>query len=144
MDDAVPIHLPDDPAALRQMIREQHGALQALGRQHHESQRCLAELARQRDRQVAELQRQAQERDRTIAGLELDKLRLQHQLDLYKKRYYGPRADTVELGQLLLDFAVAVETRPLRSDDLPPGTPPQEARAPGVRRVRAGAAAWPT
>lgn len=135
MDDAVLIHLPDDPATLRQMIRQQY----------HESQRCLAELAQQRDRTVAELHRQTQERDRKIAErdqkiaeLELDRLRLQHQLDLYKKRYYGPRADTVELGQLLLDFAVVVEARPLCPGDLPPGTPPQEAQAPGVRRVRSG------
>lgn len=91
----------------------------------------IAEL----EKSTAELQR---ERDRRIAELEMEKLRLQHQLDQLKKRYYGPRADRLDLGQLLLEFAVALEQRPVDPDDLPPQTPVEEAAAATVRRVRRG------
>ena len=102
--------LPDDPAALKQIIG-------------------------QRDARIAELTR---ERDAKVAELELEKLRLAHQLELLKKRCYGPRADRVDLGQLLLEFAQELESRPVNPLDLPAGTPPREAEAQALRRVKHG------
>ena len=87
--------LPDDPAALKAIIA-------TLARQRDEAARQRDEAARQRDE------------------AQLKALRLEHQLERLKKRYYGPRADRLEVGQLLLEFAVALEGRPLNGDDLPP------------------------
>jgi transposase len=81
------------------------------------------------------------ERDRRIAQLELDKLRLEHQLELLKKRYYGPRADKLNPAQLALEFALELEARPLGPDTLPPEQAAAEAQAPdpaSIRRVRRG------
>jgi transposase len=81
----------------------------------------------------------ARERDQAARQLEqvqLKALRLEHQLEQLRKRYYGPRADTLEVGQLLLEFAIALEKRPVHPDDLPPRTPAQQPST--VRRVRRG------
>jgi transposase len=113
MDDATLQCLPDDPAALKQLVRE-------------------------RDRRVAQLDQERRDRDQRIAALEqkqqqleLEKLRLAHQLELLRKRYYGPRADRVTPGQLLLEFALALEARPLDASLLPAA-----GNATAVRRVR--------
>lgn len=103
--------LPDDPAALKSII---------------------ATLTAQRDRAARERDQAARQRDE----VQLRALRLEHQLEQLKKRYYGPRADTLDVGQLLLEFATALEHKPVRPDDLPPGTSPQEAK--DIRRVRRG------
>src|ERR1035437_5412614 len=50
---------------------------------------------------------------RRIAELELDNLLLNHRLAVALKQCYGPRADKVSVGQLLLDFAVKLEARPI-------------------------------
>jgi len=108
MDDALDItSLPDDLQALKGMVLT---------------------LAQERDAAAQERDAAAQERDAAAKReqqaqlkaqqLELEKLRLQHQLDQLKKRYYGPRADKLEVGQLLLEFAVALEKRPVNPDDL--------------------------
>lgn len=128
MDDAAtPLNLadlPDDPDALK---------------------RVILDLSGRHERRVAELRELRAERDRRVAELELDKLRLQHQLDLLRKRCYGPRADRVggdpDLGQLLLGFAQRIESRPLDPQDLPPGAGPAAADPAGAgpasaRRVR--------
>lgn len=65
------------------------------------------------------------ERDHRIAGLELDKLRLQHQLMQALRKLYGPRGDSLSSGtvgdvaQLLLEFATALEALPVELADLP-------------------------
>ena len=70
---------------------------------------------------------------------ELKALRLEHQLEQLKKRYYGPRADRLEVGQLLLEFACALESRPLNPQDLPPDSVPSApSAASSVRRVKRG------
>jgi transposase len=71
----------------------------------------IATISRQRD----EAQLKAQE-------LEVQKLRLEVELLRLKKWYYGPRADKLDIGQLLLEFAVALEQKPVNADDLPPGS----------------------
>ena len=58
-----------------------------------------------------------------IAELELDNLLLNHRLAVALKQCYGPRADKVPLGQMLLEFAAKLEARPVVASDLPPGTP---------------------
>jgi len=57
-----------------------------------------------------------------IAELELDNLLLNHRLAVALKQCYGPRADKVPVGQMLLEFAVNLEARPVAAEDLPPGT----------------------
>jgi transposase len=121
MDDApatsLPNDLPDDPALLKRIILD-------LSRQRDQQQIRLAELHKQHEAQLAEL--------------ELEKLRLQHQLALLAKRCYGPRADRVDLGQLLLGFAEQLESRPVDEQDLPPGSQDADADRKSLRRVRRG------
>jgi transposase len=57
-----------------------------------------------------------------IAELELDNLLLNHRLAVALKQCYGPRADKVPVGQMLLEFAASLEARPVVAEDLPPGT----------------------
>ena len=107
------VGLPAGPMALRAIVMGLHQKLGqrdarivelqeqfGIGIAHLDA--CIV----QRDTRITELERKQQE-------LELDKIRLAHQLELYKKRYYGPRADTAEVGQLLLEFACELEKRPV-------------------------------
>lgn len=104
--------LPDDPAQLKQLVL------------------ALAQQRQEQDQRIAALERKHQE-------LELDKLRLAHQLELLQKRYYGPRADRVAPSQLLLEFAIALEARPVDTALLPAAAPVQEPIDPqAMRRVR--------
>jgi transposase len=68
--------------------------------------------------------------------LQIDNLRLQVELDSYKKRYYGPRADhlqsAADLAQLLLGFAQELDRKQINPDDVPPHSEPQEE----LRRVK--------
>ena len=121
MDDAPAIprpgELPDDPAALKQIILQRDQQLAELRQQHE------AQLAAQQAR---------------LAELELERLRLRHQLELLKKRCYGPRADRVDLGQLLLGFAEQLESRPVDEQDLPQGSDADADDRKSLRRVRRG------
>ena len=79
------------------------------------------------------------ERDRATHHadqLQLETLRLQGELERYKKWYYGPRADRLPPGasvdQLLLAFAEEWDRRPIHPDDGAPATEPTEP----LRRVR--------
>jgi len=68
--------------------------------------------------------------------LHIKNLRLQVELDSYKKRYYGPRGDQLQsagdLAQLLLGFAQELDRKPINPDDVPPHSEPQEE----LRRVK--------
>jgi transposase len=164
MDDAFPLVLPDTPALLQQMVRQQqatvvqlmkqresarqglaqlqesHGELEheygELQQRYAESQRIQAKLERERQELEKEREELTKERDQKIAELELEKLRLAHQLELLKKRYYGPRADRGDLGQFLLEFAQELEARPVNPQDLPAGA--EALDVPTVRRVKRG------
>ena len=78
--------------------------------------------------------------------LKVENLRLQVELERYRKWYYGPRADRLQssgdLAQLLLNFAEEMDRKPVNPDDLPPRTEPTEE----LRRVkrRKGGAILPT
>src|SRR5580704_16557407 len=93
MDDTAAIaSLPDDPMILKQML-----------------------AARTRERE--DLRRERDE-------LQIAKLRIEVELLRLKKLYYGPRADRLttpgDVAQMLLEFAVALEARPVNPQDLPP------------------------
>src|SRR5208282_5367128 len=71
--------------------------------------------------------------------LYLQTLRLQLELERYKKWYYGPRADRLqapgELGQALLNFGEELEQKPVHPEDVAAGSAPaSEGR--GVKRRR--------
>jgi transposase len=135
MDDVAAQSLPDDPQALKAMVltlvRERDAATQERDAATQER-----DAATRREQQA---QLKAQQ-------LELEKLRLAHQLDQLKKRYYGPRADKLEVGQFLLEFAVALEKRPVNPDDLAaeaageaaPAVASDMAQQVAVRRIKRG------
>ncbi len=87
----------------------------------------LRQIIVQQSARITELQTQ---RDQ----LELDKLLLQHRLDVLLKQAYGPRADRIDPAQIMLEFADGLESRPVNPADLPPEVSP----ATVSRRVRRG------
>ena len=85
----------------------------------------------------------ALERDRQTQRAEelrVEMLRLQLELERFKKWYYGPRADRLassgEMAQMLLAFAEEVDRKPVHPDDLPPAA--EAADEPRRLRRRTG------
>jgi len=125
-------HLPEDRGSLRKLVqallveRDQHKQQSQEQRRHAEEQKRLAE----------EQRRLADEQRRQTAQLQAELARLQLELERYKKWYYGPRADRLrsssELAQLLLNFAEALDGRPIAADDLGKEVEPEQER----RRVK--------
>ena len=79
------------------------------------------------------------ERDReTLRAEELrvEMLRLQLELERFKKWYYGPRADRLQssgaVAQMLLAFSEELDRKPVHADDVPPEAEPVDE----LRRVR--------
>jgi hypothetical protein len=102
-------NLPDDKEVLKAMLRS---------------------LWQERER----LEKRAEEQRQRADELYLEKLRLQLELERYKKATYGPRADRLsmnQLAQMLLEFAEALEQKPIHLGDLQ-GAEPE----PEVRRVK--------
>jgi hypothetical protein len=68
--------------------------------------------------------------------LHVHNLRLQLELERYRKWYYGPRADRLQssgdLAQLLLHFFEELDRKPINADDLPSDAKPEEE----LRRVK--------
>ena len=117
-NEANPVPLPDDSEALKAMLRT---------------------LMRERDeeKQRANQHEQRAEREaRRSDELQVEMLRLQLELERYKKWYYGPRADrlqsSADLAQLLLNFAEEMDRKPVNPDDLPSRSEAQEE----LRRVK--------
>jgi transposase len=106
--------LPEDRELLAAMVRT------LLAERNHEKQRAEAQAHRAEELQV-------------------ELLRLQLELERFKKWYYGPRADRLqssdELSQLLLNFAEQLEQKPIHPDDLPPQAE-QEQQQRRVKRRR--------
>ena len=102
-------NLPEDKESLK-------AALRALWRENEQKTQRLEELTKRAD------------------DLYLEKLQLQKELWRLKKATYGPRADRLsenELAQALLDFAEALEQRPLPAESI------AEAQAePELRKVK--------
>src|SRR5271170_1774734 len=99
----------------------------------------LRTLMRERDeeKQRANQHEQRAEREaRRSDELQVEMLRLQLELERYKKWYYGPRADrlqsSADLAQLLLNFAEEMDRKPVNPDDLPSRSEAQEE----LRRVK--------
>ena len=68
--------------------------------------------------------------------LQVRNLRLELELERFKKWYYGPRADRLQsdndLAQMLLNFAEDLDRKPVQPDDLPAASEPAEE----LRRVK--------
>ena len=117
-NDANLVPLPDDSLALKAMLR-------ALMRERDE------------EKQRADIHAQlAEDQSRRANDLQVELLRVQLELERYKKWYYGPRADrlqsSADLAQMLLNFAEEMDRKPVNPDDLPPRTDPEEE----LRRVK--------
>src|SRR5258708_16046746 len=109
-------NLPEDNASLKAMLREVLAKLESVS------------TDQQREKRVAEQFRQRDD------DLYLENLRLQEELERYKKATYGPRADRLsmnQLAQMLLEFAEALEQKPINLEDLREAEPETE-----VRRVK--------
>ena len=103
--------LPEDNGALRMLV-------QSLWQEREQHQQWAASQRQQ------------------MAQLQTELLRLQVELERYKRWYYGPRADRLrtpgELAQLLLNFAEALDQKPI-----PPGNGEQLAEPKEeLRRVQ--------
>jgi transposase len=108
--------LPEDSKALRAMVLS---------------------LLRERDIQ----QQRAEQQQRQVEALHVENLRLQQELERVKKLYYGPRADRLQssddLAQMLLNFAEALDRKPVDPEDIPPpGRPEEELRRVKRRKGR--------
>jgi transposase len=116
--DANPVVLPDDSQALKAMLRT------LLNERDQEKRRA------DRHEQVAE------EQSRRANDLHVENLRLQLELERYRKWYYGPRADRLQssdgLAQMLLTFAEEMDRKPVNPDDVPSRSEPAEE----LRRVK--------
>jgi len=111
---------PADPNLAN--LPEDRDALQAL----------LRTLLLERDREKQRAEEQSQRAD----DLHVENLRLQLELERYRKWYYGPRADRLrspgDLAQVLLDFAEGLEQKPICPDEIPPQAGPEHE----LRRVQ--------
>lgn len=105
------VNLPEDSEALRAMVRS---------------------LVLERDRET----QRAEEQQRRAEELRVEMLRLQLELERFRKWYYGPRADRLqssgEVAQMLLAFAAELDRKPIPPADVPPAAEPAEE----LRRVR--------
>jgi transposase len=95
-------------------------------------QAILRSLLVERDEQ----KQRAEQQTRRAEELYLQNLRLQRELERYKKWYYGPRADRLatsgEVAQALLEFAEQLEAKPIPAEDVPA----QAESAYELRRVK--------
>ena len=117
------VPLPEDPATLKVLLR---------------AARAERDRAQQRaDEHAARAAQQGKRAD----DLYVQTLRLQLELERYKRWYYGPRADRLqssgELAQALLNFGEELEQKPVHPDDVAAGTEPAtEGRRVQRRRGR--------
>ena len=105
-----PLQLPDDAASLKAML------LSVLEEKEREEKRAeeQSQRANQQQQRADSLQSKSDE-------LYVEMLRMQVQLDRFKRWYYGSRADRLttplELGQMLLAFGEELEAKPINKDD---------------------------
>jgi len=94
------------------------------------------QLAEEQSKLAEEQSKLAEEQTKRANDLHVENLRLQLELDRYRKWYYGPRADRLQssgdLAQMLLNFAEEMDLKPVNPDDLPQRTEPAEE----LRRVK--------
>jgi hypothetical protein len=117
-DGAQVVELPEDSESLKTIV---HSLIAERDRekQHAEQQACLA-----------------QEQKLRADQLHHEKLRLQQELERYKKWSYGPRADRLATSgdgaQMLLDFAGELDRKSVHPEDVPASAEPTTE----LRRVR--------
>ena len=124
-------NLPEDPTALKELLRTalaERDRAEQRAREHHTLAQEKTALA-------------AQQRQRADA-LYIENLRLQLQLERFRKWYYGPRADRLrssgEMAQALLDFGEELAERPVPAKEpVAASEPADELRR--VKRRRGGA-----
>jgi transposase len=113
-----PAELPNDAASLKAML------LSLMAAHEQEKQR-----ANQQQNRADNLQKKSDD-------LYIENLRLQVQVDRFKRWYYGPRADrlstALDLGQMLLALGEEFDSKPVNKEDLPAGEKPDES----PRRIR--------
>jgi transposase len=112
------VALPDDSQALKAMLRA-----------------LLNE--RDQEKRRADMHEQlAEKQSRRANDLHVENLRLQLELERYRKWYYGPRADRLQssedLAQMLLTFAEEMDRKLVNPDDVPSRSEPAEE----LRRVK--------
>jgi transposase len=121
-----PAELPDDAASLKAMLLLSLMAAHAQQRERADTQN---ERANQQQNRADNLQKKSDD-------LYIENLRLQVQVDRFKRWYYGPRADrlstALELGQMLLAFGEEFDSRPVNKEDPPAGEKSEES----PRRIR--------
>ena len=112
------VDLPEDSESLKAVVRS-----------------LLLERDRETQR-AEEQQRRAEEQKLRAEQLHIEMLRLQRELERYKKWYYGPRADRLEssgdVAQMLLDFADGLDRKPVHPGDVAQAAEPVEE----LRRLR--------
>jgi transposase len=121
-------NLPEDSASLKAMLREVLAKLERVSaNQEREKQR-----AEENSMLAVQLRQRADD-------LYLENLRLQMELERYKKATYGPRADRLsmnQLAQMLLEFAESLEQKPSNLEDLRHAEPEPELRRVKRRKGR--------
>ena len=132
--------LPEDREGLRAWVQV------LLAERQQQQQQAAAQQGHieEQQRRLTEQQRQAEEQRLKTAQLEAELLRVQLELERYKKWYYGPRADRLrtagELAQLLLQFSEELDGKPIPEQDLLSSPEPKEElrrveRRPGRRNL---------
>lgn len=125
--------LPEDREALRALVQSLLAEREQQQQQAESQQHALVKQ-----------QRQSEEQRLKTAQLEAELLRLQVELERYKRWYYGPRADRLrtagELAQLLLQFAEELDQKSVPVEDLRLSPEPKEElryvqRRPGRRNL---------
>jgi transposase len=114
--------LPDDSQALKAML----AALMDERDKQSQLAKEQTRLAKEQTRLAEEQSKRAEEQSKRASDLHVENLRLQLELDRYRRWYYGPRADHLQssgdLAQMLLNFAEEMDLKPVNPDDLPPRT----------------------
>ena len=126
MDGTELVELPEDNESLKAVVRSLT-VERDREKQRAEQQQRFAE---EQQRHAEEQRRLAQEQKLRAEQLHIEMLRLQQELERYKKWYYGPRADRLassgEVAQMLLDFAEELDRKPVHPTDVPPASEPVE------------------
>lgn len=124
--------LPDDAASLKAMLLSMMAGRESEKQRADQQARQAEAQAKRADQQ----QHRAEGLQKKSDELYLENLRLQVQVDRFKRWYYGPRADrlstSLELGQMLLCFGEEFDNKPINKDDLLFGAKPEQQ----PRRIR--------
>ncbi len=131
------VGLPEDSELLKAMVRS---LLVERDREKHRAEE-QQRRAEQHKLHAEQHKLRAEQHKRRAEQLHIEKLRLEQELERYKKWYYGPRADRLEssgdVAQMLLDFASELDRKPVHPDDVPPAAePPEELRRVKRRKGR--------